>query len=93
MGTLNFQDEAIVPGYALAPQPGALAEIYVQGTDTLARLYSDPDLTSTIANPVKADSFGVFSPCHLQNGVYRLVMRSYYAEHNDLNAWLLGHKA
>ncbi len=48
-----------------AVSPGALATFYLTGTTTLTNTYTDDALTTPHANPVVADSAGVFATIYL----------------------------
>ena len=48
-----------------APMPGALLQFYVTGTTTPTNTYTDKTLGTPLANPVVADSGGLFVPIFL----------------------------
>ena len=56
------------------PMPGALLYTYTAGTSTLKNTYSDEPLTIAHANPVVADSAGLFDGIYL-DGDYKFVLK------------------
>lgn len=57
--------------------PGAKAYFYETGTTTPQDVYSDSGLTTPHANPVVADSAGVFAPIYLDPALeYRLTLKT-----------------
>ena len=55
------------------PLPGAQIQFYASGTTTPVPVYAAASLTTTLANPVVADSGGLFPPVYLDAAVtYRL---------------------
>jgi len=55
---------------------GVYLYVYGEGSEILRPIYSDPTLSRTIANPVQADSNGVFEKFFVHDGKYRLVVTS-----------------
>ena len=49
---------------------GALRYIYNAGTDVLAPVFRDPGLTTSMANPTRADAEGKFESSYLMDGSY-----------------------
>ncbi len=59
------------------PLSGALLYFYLSGTSTPADTYSDDSMTTAHANPVVADSGGLFPPIYTDQGVsYRAVLKT-----------------
>jgi hypothetical protein len=59
------------------PLSGALLYFYLTGTSTPVDVYSDGDLATEHANPVVADSGGLFPPIYTdQNVSYRVVLKT-----------------
>jgi hypothetical protein len=59
------------------PMPGAYMQFYVTGTTTPTPVYSSAALTTALANPVVADSGGLFAPMWLDPTVtYRVQLYS-----------------
>ncbi len=75
MGQLNPNDPSQIAYYPSAV-PSARLSVYIAGTDTLAQLFRDADLTALLANPLRADAAGTFERCFLVDGDYRVVIRS-----------------
>lgn len=71
MGLLNLN--SVLAGAGLPPAPFAQGEIQFQDREQLVRLFADPDLTSTLPNPLVADAEGVFDLCFLIDGTYRIL--------------------
>lgn len=59
-----------------SPLSGARRYVYVGGTRKLAPLFSDPGLTTSLANPMVSDENGLFGLCYLIDGVYRVELES-----------------
>lgn len=55
--------------------PGALLYFYENGTTTPKAIYADPFKDDVLANPVEADSAGVFVPIFL-DGTYRVELKN-----------------
>lgn len=70
MGILN---QTIV-GRAVTPNGTAVARarrhVFFEGSDVLATLYEDPDLTTLTSNPMISDANGDFGLCYLADGTY-----------------------
>ncbi len=59
------------------PLPGARMQFFATGTTTPAPVYSTASLTTPLANPVTADSGGLFAPIYLDPSVvYRMQLLS-----------------
>ena len=56
------------------PLNGAKLNFYIAGTSTRKDTYSDVALASANANPVVADSGGLFGPIYLGTGAYKVVL-------------------
>lgn len=50
-------------------------DVYLNGTDIRARIYSDPLLRKEIAQPTYAKANGSFDNCYVETGTYRVVLR------------------
>jgi hypothetical protein len=61
------------------PVPGAKRYVYSNARGALCQIYSDPDLTTPIPNPMVAGQQGQFAPCYLVDGAYRIVI----TDHNN----------
>lgn len=55
-----------------APDPLRRVSVYNAGSDTLAPLFADRGLTLSQPNPISADAAGLFPPCYVMDGSYRL---------------------
>lgn len=58
------------------PASGAKMFVYQSGTDILAELFSDKDLTVRLENPLIADGFGYFPVAHAATGSYKVRIES-----------------
>lgn len=76
MGLLNIQDVIAAQSPGLLVERGARCHIFAEGSDTLAAVYADPNLTVSQANPMIADETGIFEPCWVFNGRYRIVLET-----------------
>jgi hypothetical protein len=56
------------------PYPGGRLTVYLAGTSVLANVYGNSALTSTLPNPVIANSAGLFPAIFLDTGNYRAVL-------------------
>lgn len=76
MGYVNV--ESAMVALAAEGKKSARARLYVYhyGTEILARLYADADLTNLLANPMIADEAGTFNDCHTVDGRYRVVVET-----------------
>lgn len=76
MSTLFRLPKAVAVTDAGRPYPGAKAYFYLTGTTTPADTYEDAELTTPHANPVVANSAGVFPAIYLDPSVYyKLTLR------------------
>lgn len=55
---------------------GALLYIHLAGTSTLAAIYSDPDLTAPLTNPVEADAYGLLPAIYAATGAYKWTLKT-----------------
>lgn len=74
MGFLNFAASSQFLSYTDAPVAHAKLFIYASGTDGLAPVFRDRNLTFMMANPVIADAAGTFCDFYLEDGTYRIVV-------------------
>lgn len=74
MGILDQESirQAIDSGEA---EPNARRYVYKSGTDELAPLFQDSELTLSLANPMRADQAGMFDNCYVLDGEYRVEIR------------------
>ncbi|MDF0596233.1 right-handed parallel beta-helix repeat-containing protein [Psychromarinibacter halotolerans] len=75
MGQLNPNDPSQIAYYP-STVPFARLSVYIAGTDTLAQLFRDADLTAMLSNPLRADDTGTFERCFLVDGDYRVVIQT-----------------
>ena len=77
MSTLFRLPKAVAVQSDGSPYPSAKAYFYLTGTTTLTDVYQDSDLVTPHANPVVADSSGVFAPIYLDPDVtYKLTLKT-----------------
>lgn len=74
MGFLDANNSSQVVNYNGGTLANAKLYAYAAGTEKLARVFQDKDLTTMRANPMTADDSGRFDICYLVNGDYRLVI-------------------
>lgn len=74
MGILNYVKALHDSGATYNPGPASFAKLYVyrKGSEALAALYEDQDLTDTIANPLVTDENGSFPVSFVRAGQYVL---------------------
>jgi hypothetical protein len=76
-GTLLTQPVIRAVDASGLPMPGARLQFYITGTTTPTPVYSGASLTTALANPVSADSGGLFAPIFLDPAVtYRAQLLS-----------------
>ncbi|MBS0124934.1 hypothetical protein [Thetidibacter halocola] len=76
MGYINVEGAMIARTASGEQIARARRYVYHQGTDVLARLYTDVGLTDLLANPTIADETGTFEPCYTVDGLYRIVIET-----------------
>lgn len=80
MGFLNLNNVQPLASYFDSPVPFASLYVYLAGTDRLAALFDDENLTISRENPLKADDQGVFPIAYVLEGLYRIVVRDDFDE-------------
>jgi hypothetical protein len=74
--SVRFQLPFADVGNGIEPSDGAALDFFIPGTSTRKDTYSDDALTTPNANPVIADSDGVFSDIWTENGArYKVVLK------------------
>ncbi|SFH50344.1 hypothetical protein SAMN04488020_11832 [Palleronia marisminoris] len=76
MGLFDPQSSKQLAGLTSISAPRARLFIYRAGTDCLAPIFSDSNLTLMQSNPITGDEAGYFDPCYLIDGDYRVVVRT-----------------
>lgn len=74
MGYINLDESALIRPYLTTPAPYARMHLYHPGGTTLAPIFRDEGLTVMRANPVDADTSGLFPTCYAMNGTYEAVI-------------------
>ncbi len=85
MSILNVHDPLQVPNFPSNPVLNGRLFVFERNSEVFVALFEDPDLTTSIANPLEADENGNFPPCFLVDGTYKLVLRSQSGK--LLNVW------
>lgn len=75
MGLINLDAIIASAPQTFPPLNFARSYVYRGGSDVLATLFVDPNLTETLANPHIADASGSFKPCYVIDGPYRIELR------------------
>lgn len=75
MGYLNLDEVVARSGQSSLPSGQKSMTVYHANSEVTARIFSDPNVTTTRPVPVLSDASGVFPTCHLQDGNYRVVLR------------------
>ena len=78
----RFQSPFYDAGNGISTSDGAKLFFYATGTSTPKDTYSDSAATTPNANPVVADSEGVFSDIWI-SGIYKVVLK----DKNDVQIW------
>jgi len=75
MGLLNIESVNRAVNAQGDPVPFAQRYVYLKDSPNLSRLYSDPNLTEMVANPMVADELGYFRSCYLVDAAYRVSIK------------------